>query len=230
MIDSFDHYLVGLMSYWAQQSVLLNKIIIQLLSLDTFKTLPLFALLWLLWFSVDETENRRAILEGFVAMFLAGALSRAIQDALPERVRPLHAGDPAFIPPLGITPEDTVLEHWSSFPSDHAAVYFALSTALWLLSKRLGLAAYTWSLLVICMPRIFAGYHYASDVIGGAVIGVVVASFIAPIIAGKLGPFVWAAEKRSRGPFYAGFFVLSFQFLTMFNDLRIAASALKKFI
>ena len=56
MIDSFDHYLVGLMSYWAQQSVLLNKIIIQLLSLDTFKTLPLFALLWLLWFSVNETE------------------------------------------------------------------------------------------------------------------------------------------------------------------------------
>ena len=61
-------------------------------------------------------------------MFIAGALSRAIQNCLPERVRPLHSGDPASIPPLGITP-DGVLEHWSSF-SDHAAVYFALSTAL----------------------------------------------------------------------------------------------------
>ncbi len=230
MIDQFDHYVMSLMSDWAQHSVLLNKIVIQLLSLATFKTLPVFATLWLLWFSADEIKSRQAVLEGFVAMFIAGALSRVIQDGLPERVRPLHSGDAAFIPPLGITPDANVLEDWSSFPSDHAAVYFALSTALWLLSRRLGIIAYAWSILIICMPRVFAGYHYASDIIGGAVLGVVSALLLAPWVATKIGPWVWAAEKSCRNLFYAGFFVLSFEVLTMFNDLRIAASALKKLI
>ncbi len=209
---------------------LLNKIIIQLLSLNTFKTLPVFATLWLLWFSADAIKTRPAILEGFVAMFIAGALSRAIQDGLPERIRPIHAGDPAFIPPLGITPDPDVLEHWSSFPSDHAAVYFALSTALWLLARPIGAGAFAWSFFVICMPRVIAGYHYASDIIAGALIGIFAALFVAPWLADKLGPWIWAAEKRKKGLFYAGFFVLSFEVLTMFNDVRIAASAFKKLI
>ncbi len=228
MIDHFDHYVMSLMSGWAQHSVFLNKFIVQFLSLYTIKSLPVFAALWLLWFSGDAIKNRQAVLQAFVAMFIAGAVSRVVQDFLPERVRPLHSGDPYFTPPVGLPPEAGALEHWSSFPSDHAAVFFALSTALWLFSRPLGVVSYAWSILIICLPRLFAGYHYASDVIGGAIIGVLAALLAAPWVAAKLAPWVWAAEKRSKGLFYAGFFILSFEVATMFDDVRLAGSALKK--
>jgi membrane-associated phospholipid phosphatase len=226
MLDAFDHFVMSLMSDWTQYSALLNKFIVPFLNLFTIKTLPVFAGIWLLWFSADAAKYRPTIVNGFVGMFLAGAVSRAIQDCLPERLRPLHSGDPGFKPPLGLKTD--LLEHWSSFPSDHAAVFFALSTALWRVSRPIGAISYAWTIFIICIPRLFGGYHYASDIIGGAVIGILVGSLIAPPIGVKLSPYVLAAEKRRTALFYAAFFALSFQFATMFNDVRQTASEISK--
>jgi undecaprenyl-diphosphatase len=123
-LHQFDHFVMSLMSDWTQYSALLNKFIVPFLGLFTVKTLPVFAGIWLLWFSADVTKYRPMIVDGFVGMFLAGAVSRAIQDFLPERPRPLDSGDLDFRPPLGLKPY--VMEQWSSFPSDHTAVFFAL--------------------------------------------------------------------------------------------------------
>lgn len=202
MPNGFDNYVMGLMSAWTQHSALANKFIIKLLELDTAKALPVFAVLWLLWFSAKASEYRPAILHGFIGMFVAGLISRGIQDCLPERVRPLHL--PNYTPPVGVKID--TLEHWSSFPSDHAAVFFALSTCLWLVSRRIGALAYAWSIFIVCFPRLFGGFHYASDMIGGAAIGILSALVVARPIEAKLAPWIWAAEKRSPGLFYACFF------------------------
>jgi membrane-associated phospholipid phosphatase len=229
MINLFDHFAMSLMSDWSQHSAIVNKFVIQFLDLYTVKALPVFLVIWLLWFSdPNAAKYRPAILEGFIGMLAAGVVSRVIQDCLPQRVRPLHSGDPYFAPPLGVTLDAT--EHWSSFPSDHAAVFFALSTALWLASKRVGAIFYGWSIFIVCLPRMFAGMHYASDIIAGASIGIVVATVIARPIAVKLAPWVWTAEKRSQALFYAGFFALSYQFTTMFDDVRRVGSALEKLL
>ena len=226
IIDRFDHFIMSAMSDWTQQSALLNLFIVPFLNLFTVKTLPAIAGLWLLWFSADLAKYRPAIINSFVAMFIEGAVSRAIQDFLPQRLRPLHSGDLNFKPPLGL--QTGVLEHWSSFPSDHAAVFFALSTVLWLVSKPVAAISYAWSVLVICMPRLFAGYHYASDVIGGALVGIFVGLLIAPPIGATLSPYVLAVEKKSPALFYAAFFAVSFEFATMFNDIRHVASEIHK--
>ena len=223
-MDALDQFVMSLMSDWGQHSAVVNKFIILFLGLPTVKALPIFALVWLLWFSDHSFRCRLAILEGFIGMFVAFAVARELGNWLPERVRPLHSGDPHFTPPLGIP--DDMLEHWSSFPSDHAAVFFALSTSLWLASRRVGAIAYAWSIFIVCLPRIFAGWHYASDIIAGAAIGIFVAVVVARPIAAKLGPWVWAAEKRHQAFFYAAFFVLSYQFTTMFDDVRRAGRAL----
>jgi membrane-associated phospholipid phosphatase len=225
MLDAFDHFVMSLMSDWTQYSALLNKFI-PFLNLFSVKTLPIFAGIWLLWFSADAAVYRPMIVEGFVGMFLAGAVSRAMQNWLPERLRPLHSGDLDFRAPLGLKTD--ILEHWSSFPSDHAAVFFALSTALWLASRPIGAISYAWTIFIICIPRLLGGYHYASDIIAGAVIGILVASLIASPIGAKLSPYVLAAEKRRTALFYAAFFALSFQFATMFNDVRHTASEVHK--
>ena len=225
-LDHFDHFVMSVMSDWTQYSAVLNKFIVPFLSLFSVKTLPVFAGIWLLWFSADAAKYRPMIVEGFVGMFLAGAVSRVIQDCLPERLRPLHSGDLNFRPPLGLKPD--ILEHWSSFPSDHAAVFFALSTTLWLVSRPIGAISFAWSIFIISLPRLFGGYHYASDMIGGAVIGIVVALFIARPIGAILSPYVLAFEKKRTALFYAAFFALSFQFTTMFNDVRHTASEIYK--
>src|SRR6185312_628262 len=227
MLNAFDAYVLGLMSRYSQTSLTANKFIIQFLDLNSVKLLPFIVGLWLLWFS-KASKFRPAVVEAFLGMLAGIGLSRLIQSFLPERLRPLHSSDPNFILPLGVDPN--ALEHWSSFPSDHAALFFAASTTIWRVSRRLGTVCYAWSIFVVCIPRIFAGYHYASDIIGGAVIGIFAAFFIARPIQSKLIPWVVVAEKKYAAIFYAIFFVLSYEFMTMFIELRRVSHALKQLL
>jgi undecaprenyl-diphosphatase len=67
------------------------------------------------------------------------------------------------------------LWNWSSFPSDTAAFAFALSVGVLMIWGRWGWLAILYSLVVICIPRVYLGYHYPSDIVAGALIGGVVA-------------------------------------------------------
>ncbi|MEX0621897.1 MAG: phosphatase PAP2 family protein [Candidatus Woykebacteria bacterium] len=65
-----------------------------------------------------------------------------------------------------------------SFPSNAAAVGFALATSIFLIDKKLGtialLLAFSYSL-----SRVYAGVHFPADVIVGALLGVLAVLFIA---------------------------------------------------
>ena len=117
-----------------------------------------------------------------------------------------------FVLPLGVDPQ--ALEHWSSFPSDHAALAFAVSTCLWRASRPLGAACYIWSIFIICLPRIYAGYHYATDIVGGAMVGIFTAFLVARPLQKALMPSALMAEELYPGLFFACFFVVSYEFVT----------------
>ncbi|HEY4475876.1 MAG TPA: phosphatase PAP2 family protein [Candidatus Paceibacterota bacterium] len=59
----------------------------------------------------------------------------------------------------------------SSFPSGHAAAFFALAVTVFFLSRRLGI----WFLAVaalVAVARVFVGVHWPFDIIAGALVGV----------------------------------------------------------
>jgi undecaprenyl-diphosphatase len=59
----------------------------------------------------------------------------------------------------------------SSFPSGHAAFYFALSAVIFYYYKKAGIAAFVTSFL-ICIARVFCGIHWPLDIVAGFVVGV----------------------------------------------------------
>ena len=228
MLNGFDAYIMELMSRYSQKSLIANRFIIDFLNLENVKLLPFIIGLWLLWFS-PKLKAKPAVFEAFVGMFAAIAITRGlIQFFLPQRLRPLHSGNPDFVLPLGVDPN--ALEHWSSFPSDHAALVFAVSTTVWRVSRRWGAACYAWSIFVVSLPRVYAGYHYATDIIGGAAIGVFTALIVARPLQIGLMPWVLDMEKKYTAAFYATFFVLSFETVTMFGEARRVGSAIKHFL
>ncbi len=61
-----------------------------------------------------------------------------------------------------------------SFPSGHATFFFAMATAVYLYNKKWGTIFFIATIL-ITVSRVIAGIHYPSDIVGGALIGIMVA-------------------------------------------------------
>ncbi len=226
--DIIDHNVMAFFSNFAKSSEEMNRLIVNGSGLNTSKLLPIVICLWYFWFDT-RFRDRVRVIQGFVGAFVAVLVTRIIQDLSPQRLRPLHSGDPTFVPPAGL--DVTVLEHWSSFPSDHAAVSFALSTAVFRVSRPLGAACMLWSFFVVCLTRVYAGYHYISDIIGGAIIGIS-SVLILDIydVSAYMYVFVSKLEKRWTGLFYVAFFVLAYQTVTLFEDIRKATYFLFQYI
>jgi len=64
-------------------------------------------------------------------------------------------------------------EEYQSFPSGHAIFFFALATAVYLYDRRLGWWFFFGATLM-GIARIIGGIHWPSDILGGALIGIVV--------------------------------------------------------
>jgi membrane-associated phospholipid phosphatase len=65
-----------------------------------------------------------------------------------------------------------------SFPSDHAGFFIAISLGIFLASRRLGLLALGWSILVILGGKLISGQHTPLDVAAGATVAIAELAFI----------------------------------------------------
>jgi undecaprenyl-diphosphatase len=71
-----------------------------------------------------------------------------------------------------------------SFPSGHAAAFFALAMAVWFFSKRWSVFFFICAILM-GIARVMAGVHWPIDILGGAIIGILSAWLICKI-SGKI--------------------------------------------
>ena len=69
-----------------------------------------------------------------------------------------------------------------SFPSDHAGFFIAISLGIFLASRRLGLLALGWSILVILGGKLISGQHTPLDVAAGATVAIAELAFIQYVV------------------------------------------------
>jgi len=105
--------------------------------------------------------------------FVADGLSLALRQALGRDRPPLVYSEPK---PLVDVP------HTAAFPSGHASSAFACATVLAWASPRLRIPAFVLA-AAIAWSRIYVGVHWPLDVLGGALLGMLVATALLRLAA-----------------------------------------------
>lgn len=151
--------------------------------------------LLLLWFGTADARQRQgnqsAVLQAMSALGLATWLISYINDNL-FRTRPF---DEIAVTTLLYQPTD------SSFPSNSAAILFAIAVAVWLGNRKAGRIFFIIA-AVHSFARVVAGMHYPMDVIGGALIGASLAVTVRWLFI-ALSPLVNSLFRLARAVFLA---------------------------
>lgn len=98
----------------------------------------------------------------FAGFFARYVLVSVIRNFFP-RVRPSH-----YLEEVNFLLEQ---KESMSFPSGHTAFVFAISTVIYFYNRKIGIILFIISFLM-GIARVITGMHWATDILGGAVVGV----------------------------------------------------------
>lgn len=219
----FDDAIIHFVNQFAQRCPMFDSIVVFVSNSDLLKGGVMIAGIWWAWFYTrgnDSRTNRSYLLTALLGALVALVFARILAHALPLRPRPILDPTLHFQIPHG-APDQSNWTIWSSFPSDHASLFFALLTGIWLVSRRAGIVMLLYVLIAICFPRIYIGIHYPTDILGGAILGAgsVLACSWRKLREPWTGPILNCFE-RWPGWSYAVLFIITFQIATLFWDIR----------
>lgn len=179
------------------------------------------------WFHEDvKQQQRRGQILTILTGTLAGlALTRVVATLMPFRVRPMYAAN--FQQHALSIPTPGGFIDWSSFPSDHAAYLWALGFGLIWMSRRFTVPVVLYLVGWVCLPRMYLGIHYASDLAVGAVIGVATVwlSLNTAWIASKVSRPLLAFSDAKPQIFYTFAFLGMYEMTTLFWDIQAPVHA-----
>jgi len=153
---------------------IINQFAGKSLSLDTFgifcaEHLGTILILILIFFLIiDFRKYFKMVLLSLISAFLSRFVIVEIIRFFWYRPRPFINNSVNLL----IFHKDT-----GSFPSGHAAFYFAISAIVFLYNKKAGLLFFLSSFL-ISLARVFTGVHFLSDILIGAIIGILIGFII----------------------------------------------------
>jgi undecaprenyl-diphosphatase len=122
---------------------------------------------YLAWRRVSYSVARVVLLPGVVAFVGSGVMAQILKRTVP-RLRPSN------LPDALVAPDERIFHN--SFPSGHTTTAFALAFWVFLLTYRTRYRWWGYGALLLAglvgLSRVYRGVHYPSDVLAGAVIGV----------------------------------------------------------
>ena len=119
-------------------------------------------------FPIQEFKKKwREILSAFFSGSLAWIIAKVLK-LLINTPRPFDAF---------IQVQSLVLETGYAFPSGHATFFMALAVSIFFYHKKAGYFFMFFALL-ISIARIAAGLHFPADILGGFILGALVAHFV----------------------------------------------------
>jgi len=162
-----DHLIFQQINNLALKNLYLDEAAIFCASFLGYVLIGILAILLIKNFKKYYKIVAQAFISGIFARFIVVEIIRFIWD----RPRP-------FI----TNPVNLLISHSpsSSFPSGHAAFFFALSTLIYFYNKKTGILFLIASFL-ISISRVFCGIHWPFDILAGALVGILSALIIKKI-------------------------------------------------
>jgi undecaprenyl-diphosphatase len=193
-----------------------------------FKGGILMFILFYAWFKEgvgNVGNNRTLLLTTLFASMAAMGVSRGLTNFLPFNPRPLFDKSLHYFDfPISQFGFDKL----SSFPSDHAVLFTALSTGIVMVNRRLGIIAMAYTIIFILFPRLYLGYHWPSDIFAGMIIGALI-TFVClklKFVTSLVERFSSSLMAKHPEIFYGLLFLLCYQIADMFDASRQLAGFL----
>ena len=221
-----DYFLLYAINDFAGRSTTLDWFMRLVSGNAILKGLPVIMLFLFLWFRAgpDLEARRRKLLSLIAVAIMAIFVGRGMALLLPFRERPLRNPDLDLERPVSIV--SGFAEGWSSFPSDHAVLFFAIAACFWLVNRWAGVLAILHALFVVSLVRVYLTLHYPSDILGGALVGIAVALLaMRPLTLLMERAGLPALGERRPEFLYPVLFFFLFQIATMFSSARELADA-----
>lgn len=223
-MNSLDLGMQQFLAHFAKRSDAFDYVMAAVVNSDVLRNGPLIAALWWAWFDSDSDRmpaRRSMVVASMTGAMLATLASRACTHLLSYRPRPVMTPGVRDLLPYVSTANAHWAEHHSSFPSDTATLAFALSVGLFLMSRRAGIAALLWSVVVVSFPKVYLGAHWITDIFGAALLGgtlvVIVARWQSRNALDRI--FMRFAERAPQA-FYPLVFLASCEIMAQFETLR----------
>ena len=217
-MNSFDWLILSFLNRFAQRSVTFDQFVVLLSINNLLKGGVVVGIIWWVWFENEDSRRKReTLLAALIASVPALVIAKILSVTM-FRARPGYEARLLFRLPYDMQATD--FNQLSSFPSDHAVLFFALATGIFFASRRAGWLAFIYVSGLICLPRIYLGLHYPTDVLAGAAIGMFPAwlanrpRFRKPLTSWALQ---WMESRPSQ--FYCFSFLVTFQIAELFEPL-----------
>ncbi len=157
---NLDFYIFNSINQFAGKSVCLDSLVVFFAEyLGYFLAVSVIFLFWKKW---------KIIVQSFSAAIIA-------RFGIVELIRFFWHRSRPFIE----NNVNLLLNHENSysFPSGHATFFFALSFVIYKYNKKAGIFFFIASFL-ISVARVFCGVHWPSDILAGAIVGIIIGWFV----------------------------------------------------
>ena len=217
-MNRLDVFITSFLNRFAHRSFTFDEFVVFLSVTNLLKGGVILGLVWWVWFEKEDVRNKReALLAGLMASIPALIIAKVL-TVVTFRYRPVNEARLVFHPVYGADAADW--QQLSSFPSDHAVLFFALATAIFFASRPAGYFSLVYVSVCICLPRLYLGEHYLTDVLAGAAIGIFPA-WLANLPRIRKPLTSWALRWMDSSPsqFYSLAFIATYQIAELFDPL-----------